>query len=121
MGDVAFIWSAMGSMFMLFIGYVVWEQKQHASHDARMAAMEKSRVEDNLTLKKECADAINNLRSELTEKIATIDKTQSTEFVKINTQLSAIQTQITTTQTQLSDVARLIAGAAGVKSVKQDD
>lgn len=111
MGDVALIWSAMGGMFTLFIGYVVWDARQHNELYAKMKDLEGGLSLAKSEMKRECADANSRLKEDIQEKISEIDKKQDVEFAKINTQLEAIKTQNAATQTQLSDVARLLAAA----------
>lgn len=100
MGPIAIIWSAMSGMFGLFIAYVVWEQKKHADHAERLAAMEKAAMESILKTKNECEALVTALKIEQSDKIATIDKKQDVEFAKINTQLAQIMTKLAEIQTE---------------------
>lgn len=100
MSDIAIIWSALGGMFTLFIAYVVWEQKKHADHAERLAAMEKTAMESILKTKGECEALVSALKLEQSDKIATIDKKQDVEFAKINTQLAQIMTKLAEIQTE---------------------
>lgn len=89
MSDITLVWSAMGGMFLLFIAYVVWQQKQLADISDKMARLDKA-----------TSDMVNNLRIETNEKVASIDKKQDVEFAQIKTQLAAIMTKLTEIQTE---------------------
>ena len=100
------LWSALGGLFMLFVGYVVWQQNQQSAVLERCASLEKQVVETNLETKRWSERSINALRTEMSEKVYSIDKKQDVEFAKINTQLQSITQKLVEIQADLVKIKR---------------
>lgn len=100
------LWSTLGGLFMLFVGYVVWQQNQQSAVLERCASLEKHVVETNLETKRWSERSINALRTEMSEKVYSIDKKQDVEFAKINTQLQSITQKLVEIQADLVKIKR---------------
>ena len=91
---------------MLFVGYVVWQQNQQSAVLERCASLEKHVVETNLETKRWSERSINALRTEMSEKVYSIDKKQDVEFAQINTQLQSITQKLVEIQADLVKIKR---------------
>lgn len=100
------LWSAMGGMFLLFIGYVVWQQNAYSAVQERCASLERQVVATSLDTRRQCESSISELRIDTAGKISSIDKKQDVEFAKINAMLQQIS-------------GKLLEIQAGLEKIKQ--
>lgn len=90
MGKQTLVWSCLGGLLSLMIGFAVWAAQQHAEAELKISKLEVRVTEVSLVTDKKIAD----LRLEIHDEVSIIDKKQEVEFAKINASLRGIDAKL---------------------------